>query len=267
VRSRQRRSQALDAEHRDVPAPATDSDADPEAAEAPTSLAEAEEEATRAALRAEEARARAMELRRQAEAASGDQPNLTDDAGTADDDDDEPEPPSSRWRRWRPRWVHRPTRKTVRVAAATVLVSASLAATGYVAWQHFTLVRERRHAAEFAAAARQGVTTMMSIDPDHAKDDVQRMIDDTTGALQSQLRVTSTYLVKDAQDAKVATKATVEDVAVESMTDNSAVVLVAARSETTNPDKTKRPPAVWRLSVNVDRDGGQLKMSKMDFVQ
>jgi Mce-associated membrane protein len=266
VRSRQRRSQALDAEQRDVPAPATDSDADPEAAEAPTSLAEAEEEATRAALRAEEARARAMELRRQAEAASGDQPNLTDDAGTADDDD-ETEPPSSRWRRWRPRWVRRPAQKTARVAAATVLISASLAATGYMAWQHFALVRDRRHAAEFAAAARQGVTTMMSIDPDHAKDDVQRMIDDTTGALQSQLRVTSNYLVKDAQDAKVATKATVEDVAVESMTANSAVVLVAARSETTNPDKTKRPAAVWRLSVNIDRDAGQLKMSKMDFVQ
>jgi Mce-associated membrane protein len=59
----------------------------------------------------------------------------------------------------------------------------------------------------------------------------------------------------------------VQDVAVESMTDNSAVVLVVAKSDTINPDKSKRPPVFWRLSVNVDRDGGQLKLSKLDFVQ
>jgi Mce-associated membrane protein len=108
---------------------------------------------------------------------------------------------------------------------------------------------------------------MMSIDPDHAKENVQRIIDNTTGALKSQYEATSTYMVKSAQDAKVITKATAQDAAVESMTDNSAVVLVVAKSDTTNPDKSKRPPVFWRLSVNIDRDGGQLKLSKLDFVQ
>jgi Mce-associated membrane protein len=108
---------------------------------------------------------------------------------------------------------------------------------------------------------------MMSIDPDHAKEHVQRTIDNTTGALKSQLEATSTYMMKSAQDAKVTTKATAQDAAVESMTNNSAVVLVLAKSDTTNPDKSKRPPVFWRLSVNIDRDGGQLKISKVDFVQ
>ena len=58
-----------------------------------------------------------------------------------------------------------------------------------------------------------------------------------------------------------------EDVAVESMTENSAVVLAVAKSDTTNPDKSRRPPVFWRISVNIDRDGGQFKMSKLDFVQ
>ena len=153
------------------------------------------------------------------------------------------------------------------VGAATVLICVSLLATAYMAWQHLSLVREHRHAAEFAAAARRGVETMMSIDPDHAKENVQRTLDVTTGPLKSQLEATATYMVKSAQDAKVTTKATAEDAAVESMTDNSAVVLVVAKSDTTNPDKSKRPPVFWRLSVNIDRDGGQLKMSKIDFVQ
>jgi Mce-associated membrane protein len=79
--------------------------------------------------------------------------------------------------------------------------------------------------------------------------------------------VSSTYIVDDAQKAKVTTKATVQDAAVESLTDNSAVVLVVAQSDTTNPDKSKRPPVFWRLSITIDRDGGQPKMSKFDFVQ
>jgi Mce-associated membrane protein len=243
----------------------TDSDADPATTEAPASLAEAEDEVSRTEARAEAARARAAELRRQAEGSSGDRPDTA--AADADAEADETEPARARSRRWWRRRLRRPGRKAVGIATATVLICVSLLATAYMAWQHFTLIREHKHAAEFAAAARRGVEMMMSIDPDHAKENVQRTIDVTTGPLKSQLEATSTYMVKSAQDAKVTTKATAEDAAVESMTDNSAVVLVVAKSDTTNPDKSKRPPVFWRLSVNIDRDGGQLKMSKIDFVQ
>jgi Mce-associated membrane protein len=235
--------------------PVTDSHDDPATTDAPASLAEAEEEVIRAESRAEEARARAAELRRQVE---------------ADSDETDTESAPARSRRWRlprvPR-VPRPSRKAVGIGTATVVISASLSATGYMVWQHYGLLREQRHAAEFAAAARKGVATMLSIDPDHATQSVQRSIDVTTGALKSQLQATSVLMVKSAQEAKVATTASAEAAAVESMTDNSAVVLVVAKSETTNPDKSKRPTVFWRISVNIDRDGGQLKMSKLDFVQ
>ena len=153
------------------------------------------------------------------------------------------------------------------VGSAIVLLCAGLTASGYIVWQHRTLVQRRQHAEEFVAAAREGVETVMSIDPAHATENVQRSIDDTTGALKSQLEATSSYMAKNAQDAQVTTKATVQDAAVESMTDISAVVLVVAKSDTINPDKSVRPPAFWRLSVNIDRDGDRLKMSKLEFVQ
>lgn len=237
----------------------TDSGADPSTTESPDSLAAAEEELIRAEERAEAARARAAELRRGAEAGSREQ---TDDADVV-------EAKPARWRsrlRW-PRRLHRPTRKAVGVGAAIVVICASLAASGYIVWQHRTLVQQRQHAAEFAAAAREEVATLMSIDPAHATENLQHTINDTTGALKSQLEATSSYMAKNAQDAQVTTKATVQDVAVESMTDNSAVVLVVAKSDTINPDKSVRPPVFWRLSVNIDRDGDRLKMSKLDFVQ
>ena len=240
----------------------TDADADPSTTEAPDSLAAAEQELIRAEERAEAARARAAELRREAAVGSSEQPEPTEDADVA-----EAKPAASRWRRrWRWR-LRRPTRKAVGVGTAIVLICASLAAGGYIVWQHRTLVQQRQHAAEFAAAAQEEVATLMSIDPAHAVENLQHTIDDTTGALKSQLEATSSYMAKNAQEAQVSTKATVQDVAVESMTDHSAVVLVVAKSDTTNPDKSVRPPVFWRLSVNIDRDGDRLKMSKLDFVQ
>ena len=240
----------------------TDSDADPSTTEAPDSLAAAEEELVRAEERAEAARARAAELRREAEAGSSEQSDATEDADVAD-----AKPAAPRLRRRWSRRLRRPSRKAVGVGAAIVLICASFAASGYIVWQHRTLVQQRQHAEEFAAAAREEVATLMSIDPAHAAENVQHTIDDTTGALKSQLEATSGYMAKNAQDAQVTTKATVQDVAVESMTDNSAVVLVVAKSDTINPDKSVRPPVFWRLSVNIDRDGDRLKMSKLDFVQ
>jgi Mce-associated membrane protein len=134
-------------------------------------------------------------------------------------------------------------------------------------WQHRTTVHKRQLAAEFTAAARQGVTALMSIDANHAKEDFQRIIDDSTGDFKAQISAMSGLMVKQAAESKARSKATVEALGVESMTDNSAVVLVAAKSEVTNADNTVQPPAVWRVSVDLERDGGQLKMSKVDFVQ
>jgi Mce-associated membrane protein len=239
----------------------TDSDRDPSSTAAPDPLAEAEDELARAEERAEAARARAIELRREAESGSSEQ--------AEDAEDDEADLTPARWGRrpqlpWR---FRRPSRKAVGLSVALVVVCASLGASGYIVWQHRALEQRRQRAAEFVEAAREDVATLMSIDPAHATESIQHTIDDSTGALKSQLEATSAYMAKNAQEAQVTTKAAVQEVAVESMTDNSAVLLVVAKSDTTNADKSTRPAVFWRLSVNIERDGDRLKMSKLDFVQ
>jgi Mce-associated membrane protein len=230
-------------------------------AETLNSVAEAEDEVAQAEARAEAARARVARLRRTAQTAETTDAN--DDDRTVAHADEQPTAKSSRSRL---RWLRRPRGKAVAVGAAIVLACASLGASGYIAWQHYTIVHNRRLAAEFAAAARQGVTTLMSMDAPHAREDIQRLIDACTGTLKTQLEAESSVMASKAEESKVSSKGTVEAVAVESVSDNSAVVLVAAKSDVTNADNTKRPPAVWRLSVNLDRDGGRLKMSKVDFL-
>ena len=68
------------------------------------------------------------------------------------------------------------------------------------------------------------------------------------------------------KDSKVVTRADVKATAVQSMTDDSAVVLVAAASEVSNSASNKQPPRGWRLSVTLQQDNGQPKMSKVEFV-
>jgi Mce-associated membrane protein len=236
-------------------------------AEAPISEADAEGEVAKAEARAEAARARLVRLRRAAETADAD-----DDDAVSQDVEQRPAKSTRARLRWlrrpgRPRWLRCPGRKTIAVGVGVVLASASLGASGYMVWQHHSIVHKRQLAAEFTAAARQEVTTLLSIDANHAKEDFQRIIDASTGDLKSQLSVMASLMAKQAEDSKVSSTVTVQAVAVESVSDNAGVVLVAAKSDATGPDNAKRPPALWRLSVNLNRDDGQLKMSKVDFLQ
>lgn len=221
----------------------------PPAGDGDALLAEADEKVTRAEARAAQAREHAARLRQKAEAS----PEAPKASSTR----------SSRLRLRRPRL---PGRKSVAVGVGVILLCASFAASGYMVWRDHAIMHRRQLVPEFAAAAREGVTTLMSIDAQHAEEDVQHIIDLCTGTLKTQLEATSGMMVKQAEDSKVSSKVTVEAVAVESVSDNSGVVLVAAKSEVTDPDNARRP-GLWRVSVNLNRDGGRLKMSKMEFVQ
>ena len=224
----------------------------------PISAAEAEEEVARAEARVKAARARVEKLRQAAKT------EVAKDEDAVPDADEQRATKSSRSR---PRWLHVPGAKAVAVGGAIVLACTSVGASGYMVWQHYSLMHNRQLTAEFAAAARLGVTALMSLDAQHAKEDIQRLIDACTGPLKAQIEAQSGAMAEQAAKSKAVSKGTVESVAVESVSDNSAVALVAAKTDVTNGDNTKRPPAVWQLSVDLDRVGGQLKMSKVDFLQ
>lgn len=151
---------------------------------------------------------------------------------------------------------------------AALAAVALLASTGYMLWQHHTAGQERRQQAEYAAAARQGVINLMSVDFATAKDTVQRVIDGSTGRFRSNFEETADDFVKAVQEEKIVTRASVNDAAVESVNGDTAVVLVSATSEREGPQapKEQQQPRVWRVVVTLQRDGDQMKMSGVDFV-
>jgi Mce-associated membrane protein len=153
------------------------------------------------------------------------------------------------------------------VLAVLVVIAALLGTSGFMLWQHRSADQQQHRSAEFAAAARQGVVNLMSLDYTHAKESVQRVIDDSTGKFKSNFEDGAGDLIKALTDAKVVTKVTVNNAAVESMDKDSATVLVAATSQRTGPDAPKedQQPRVWRVVVSLVREGDQVKMSDIEF--
>jgi Mce-associated membrane protein len=175
--------------------------------------------------------------------------------------DETGEPPLGTARRFR-----RPSRTTVAVGIGILCTAALLATSALLVRHHQDVLRRQQRAAEFSAAARQVVVTLMSISPASAKDDVQHIIDSSTGQFRDEFKGAAEDFAKVAQSAKVSTKTTVQATAVESMTDDTAVVLVAASSTLTNSTGASEQPRSWRLSLKLAREGGRVKMSSMEFI-
>ncbi|OOK70146.1 virB8 family protein [Mycobacterium kansasii] len=134
--------------------------------------------------------------------------------------------------------------------------------------KHRDATRHRDRVAEFAAAARQGVVTLTSLDFTNAKQGVQRILDNSTGTFRDDMAKVADDFIKVVEQSKVVEQGTVQAVAVDvdTMTDDSAVVLVASTSEVTNAAGARQDPRKFRLIVTITRDGDQLKMSKVEFV-
>ncbi|WP_280373656.1 hypothetical protein [Nocardia abscessus] len=270
-----------------------------EAAEAEAQAAEARAAAARARVRAAEGRRRARATSRRTDstgsAPAEGQPKNSDPASeadepghdhapgdrsdsdptsgaqanaSADEDRDATAEPESSPRRPQLRGIiaGRLRRRSAMVVGALAVITLALAGSGYTVWHHHEATEKDRRAAEFTAAARQGVVALTTLDFNRAKEDVQRVLDNSTGSFRGDFQARAADFTTVVQQSQVATEGKVNATAIESMTEDSAVVLVAATSQVTNSAGARQEPRAWRLSVTVSRDGDQLKMSKVEFV-
>lgn len=234
------------------PPPAGDDDnrTHPDEALALAEEAEADAEAALAEARATAARARAERLRAQA-AAEADTP-AEEIADVAVD--------------VKPAAAKRFRGKAVAISAAAVLLCAVLGLTGFMVWKDHAADQSRQREAEAAAVARQGVVNIMSLDYTNAQGDIQRVLDSATGKFKSDFESESEFLIEALEKSQVVTEVTVNGVAVESLSDDAAVVLVSAKSQASNAEDDRRDPQQFRVAVTLARDSGSLKVSQVDFL-
>jgi len=200
------------------------------------------------------------------EAIEGTAQSDTSDSEASVIDDAEEKPERSRLR-WLSR-LRRPRLSTVAAAVAIVVIVGALAGSVFMVLDHRHAIEQRRRAAEFTAAARQGIVTLTSLDFEHAKEGVQNIIDVSTGSFKDDFVKMADDFTKVVQESKVVAQGSVQADAVDlnTMTDDSAVVLIASTSEVTNAAGAKQEPRKYRLIVTVARDRGQLKLSKVEFL-
>src|ERR1700722_9832075 len=136
-------------------------------------------------------------------------------------------------------------------AAAIILICALGAATGYMMWQDHEASERAQRAASFVAGARQGIINMTSLDFNRAKEDVQRVIDSSTGSFRDDFTQRAKDFTSVVEQSKVVTQGTVSSAALESMDEHSASVLILATSKITNAAGAKDEPRVFRLRVTV----------------
>lgn len=159
-----------------------------------------------------------------------------------------------------------PSLSALSKVAAIILICAFIGASGYMVWQDHNAAERRQRAANFIAGAKQGVINMASLDFHRAKEDVQRLLDSSTGQFRDDFQQRANDFVTVVEQSQVVTQGTINAAAVESMGEHSASVLVSATSSITNAAGAKDEPRVWRLRVTVTEEGGQYKMSKLEFV-
>jgi Mce-associated membrane protein len=245
-------------------------DAELAAAQAEDEAAEAEAAATAA-----RARAKAASLRRQAqeeeakraaateaEAEAPDLETALKFEDEAEDEDDEQDDLDEDGRRFKLVWWW----PAVAIPVAILMLCGTLFASGYFIKQHQEAVALRDLKSQFETGARQDVVNLMSLNFNSAQVDLQRVIDSTTGQFHEDFQNSAKDFLSVMKESKVVTTASVSAVAVESMTQDSAVVLVAAVSQVANTASGQPTPRNWRLSVTVNKVNDQIKMSRVEFV-
>ncbi len=245
--------------------------------------AEAEAAEAEALATAARARARAIQLRREAEAQAAEEAEAADETPevveTSDDSVESTETVAASETPATPDTAQaeeseatstesrlRVPLSVLLVAATVVAICALLGASGWMAWQHHNVEKDRQQSAAFAATARQGIINLTSLDFKKSKEDVQRIVDSATGEFRDQFQKTADDFASVVKDTKAVAEGTVAATAVESMNNDSAIVLVLANERVTNMAGAKDQPRTFRFRVSVIRDGDQLKLSKVEFV-
>jgi Mce-associated membrane protein len=215
----------------------------------------AEAEAAEAEAEADAARAKATAARLRGSAPATEAVELADDADDAEEAEDDPRG-----------WWSQIGLVTVATAVVVVVAIGSLVVTGMMIVAHQKVAAQRAHQDQLIDAARAGVTALLSIDYNRAKDDVQHVIDLSTGTFKDDFSRGADDFVQTAQQSKAVTVGTIKSAALDKDGGDTGVVLLAASSTVTNANGAHQDPRAWRMSVTVARDGDKFKMSNVEFV-
>src|SRR5271170_8495887 len=140
---------------------------------------------------------------------------------------------------------------------------------GGVGWLGFRVYQSHQAQAQrsqFLQVAKQGGLNLTTIDWQHADADVHRILDGATGEFYDDFAKRSQPFIEVLKQAKAKTVGTISEAALESETTDSGRTLVIVSVQTSNNGEAEQVPKEWRMRIDVQKIGDQVKVSKVGFV-
>ncbi|OBB30678.1 Mce protein [Mycolicibacterium peregrinum] len=181
------------------------------------------------------------------------------DGEAVEEESDEAEPKTPERRRF--------LRSQTAAVAGGVLVVALVALTGWLGYDYYQVHQEQQRRDMFMETARQGATNLTSIDWEHAEDDVQRVLDSSTGRFYDDFEKRSKSFLDVVKQIKSKSVGTVTASALKSYSEDKADVLMSVTIRSTNAGVPEQDPQVWRMVLTVQDIEGEAKVSNVEFIQ
>ena len=161
------------------------------------------------------------------------------------------------------------------VAASHVRLAVILGVVGVVAlaglcgWLGFRAYQSHQAADErnmFLQVGRQAALNLTTIDFEHADEDVQRVLDSSTGTFYDDFNARAQPFKEVVKQAKSKSVGTIAEAGVETETEDGADVLVAVTVRTSNAGAAEQEPRAWRMRITVQKVDDGAKVANVRFV-
>jgi len=162
----------------------------------------------------------------------------------------------------RPRMT--PQRLAIFIGLAALLLLGML--VGWLGFRVYQGHTEAEQHALFVQVARQGAVNLTTIDWNEADSDVRRILDSATGPFHDDFAQRSEPFVDVVKQSHSTTEGTVTASGLESASENEAQVMVSVSVKTSSTAVPQQDPRSWRMRITVQKVGGDVKVSKVEFV-
>ncbi|QVI27232.1 hypothetical protein MN2019_23950 [Mycolicibacterium neoaurum] len=156
--------------------------------------------------------------------------------------------------------------KALAAIALTIMVVVLGALVGWLGVHLHESQQTAQQRAEFLQAARQGAINLTSVDWQNVDSDVKRIVDSATGPFFEDFSQRAQPFIDVVRQVQSKTTGTVSMAGLESMSGDQARALVAVTVETTNAGEPEPTSKAWRMRIDVQREGNDVKVANVEFV-
>ncbi|MFC6009968.1 hypothetical protein [Nocardia lasii] len=152
------------------------------------------------------------------------------------------------------------------LAAAAVLVLALVVGATFTALAARSGSQDEKLRAQYTQTARQAVINLTTIRADSAKEDIDRILSVASGEFKTEFDGRVEPFMDVVKQAKVVSSGEVVESGIESVDENSAKVLVAAKQMVSNTGSAEPQARQYRFRITVSKGDTGMTVSKVEFV-